>query len=145
MDLLDNSEGNKGVFQSGTFSGNSMTLAAGLATLRALTPDVYAHFDNLRERAHAGLEGASRKAGRPFHILSAGTMINAFPTGNPVRDHRSFAEVDTELFERILLGLTVKGNYMGRGHMSIVLSEPMGTDDVDGLVTAFDEVLNDED
>ena len=145
MDLLDNTEGSKGVFQSGTFSGNSMTLAAGLATLRALTPEVYAHFDNLRERAHSGLEGASRRAGHPFHILSAGTMINAFPTGKPVRDHRSFAEVDTEVFERILLGLTVKGNYMGRGHMSIVLSEPMGTEDVDGLVTAFDEVLNEED
>ena len=145
MDLLDNSEGSKGVFQSGTFSGNSMTLAAGLATLRALTPEVYAHIDTLRGRAHAGLEGASRKAGLPFQILSAGTIINAFPTDKPVRDHRSFADVDTELFERILLGLTVKGNYMGRGHMSIVLSEPMGTGDVDGLVTAFDEVLSEED
>ena len=145
MDLLDNSEGSKGVFQSGTFSGNSMTLAAGLATLRALTPEVYAHIDTLRERAHTGLEGASQKAGLPFHVLSAGTIINAFPTDKPVRDHRSFADVDTELFERILLGLTVKGNYMGRGHMSIVLSEPMGAGDVDGLVTAFDEVLSEED
>ena len=145
MALLDNSEGSKGIFQSGTFSGNSMTIAAGLATLRALTPEVYAHIDTLRERAHAGLEEASRKAGQSFHVLSAGTIINAFPTDKPVRDHRSFADVDTELFERILLGLTVKGNYMGRGHMSIVLSEPMGTGDVDGLVTAFDEVLSEED
>jgi hypothetical protein len=29
--------------------------------------------------------------------------------------------------------------------MSIVLSEPMGTEEVDGLVTAFDEVLSEED
>ena len=62
-----------------------------------------------------------------------------------MRDHRSFAEMDVDLFDRVLLGLTVKGKYMGRGHMSIVLSEPMGTEEVDGLVTAFDEVLNEED
>ena len=145
MDLLDNSEGSKGVFQSGTFSGNSLTLAAGLATLRALTPEVYAHVDGLRERTHAGLEGASRRAGLPFHVLSAGSMINAFPTDGPVRDHRSYDAIDIELFERVLLGLTVKGSYMGRGHMSIVLSEPMGTEDVDGLVDAFEDVLTAED
>lgn len=145
MDLLDTSEGSKGIFQSGTFSGNSMTLAAGLATLRALTPEVYAHIDDLRERARAGLEDAADRAGMPFQILSAGTFINAFPTSAPVRDYRGFEGVDTDLFERILLGLTNKGNYMGRGHMSMVLSAPMENDDVDGLVSAFEEVLTEGD
>ena len=145
MDVLDISEGSKGIFQSGTFSGNSMTLAAGLATLRALTPEVYAHIDGLRERAHAGLENAAERAGMPFHVLSAGTIINAFPTSTPVRDHRSYAKADSGLYERILLGLTNKGSYMGRGHMSMVLSAPMEDEDVDGLVDAFEEVLADQD
>jgi len=49
------------------------------------------------------------------------------------------------MFERILLGLTNKGNYMGRGHMSMVLSAPMENSDVDNLINAFEEVLNDQD
>lgn len=141
MGLLDNTECNKGVFQSGTFSGNNLTLAAGLATLRALTPEVYNHLDVLRKRVHSGFEKAAQKASLPFHVVSAGTIINAFPTSIPVRDHRSLSAIDTEMFERILLGLTVKGNYMGRGHMSMVLSAPMGNEDVDGLVAAFEEIL----
>ena len=145
MDLLDISEGNEGPFVSGTFSGNSMTLAAGLATLRALTPDIYAHIDGLRQRAHVGLQDAAERVGIPFHILSAGTMINAYPSSSPVRDHRSYLNIDSDMFERILLGLTNKGNYMGRGHMSMVLSAPMQNSDVDNLVNAFEEVLNDPD
>ena len=145
MDLLDNSEGSKGVFQSGTFSGNSFTLAAALATLRALTPEVYAHIDGLRRRAHSGLERAAQGAGMSFHVVSGGTIINTFPTPTPVRDHRSFAAIDNEMFERVLLGLTLKGNYMGRGHMSMVLSAPMENEEVDGLVSTFEEVLTEED
>ena len=38
MDVLDNTGSPTGLGQSGTFSGNNFTLAAGLATLRALTP-----------------------------------------------------------------------------------------------------------
>lgn len=145
MDLLDISEGSKGIFQSGTFSGNNMTLAAGLATLRALTPEVYAHIDKLRQRLHEGLEGAAARATVPVQVLSAGTMVNAFPTSTPIRDYRSYLKVDSDLHERILLGLTNKGNYMGRGQMSMILSAPMDNDDVDSLVYAFEQVLIDAD
>jgi glutamate-1-semialdehyde aminotransferase len=36
-------------------SGNSLTLAAGLATLKALTPAVYEHLDQLGQRLQDGL------------------------------------------------------------------------------------------
>ena len=145
MDLLDGSEGGRGVGQSGTFSGNSLTLAAALATLRALTPEVYEHIDGLRRGLHSGLEAAYHRAGVQCHVISAGTMVNAFPTDTPVRDHRSFLKVDNDLFERILLGLTLKGYYMGQGAMSMVISQPMGEKDITGLVGAFEEVLSEQD
>src|SRR6185369_17008851 len=46
------------VYQAGTLSGNPLAVAAGLATLRKLTPEVYARLDNLGRRLQAGLEAA---------------------------------------------------------------------------------------
>ena len=50
MDLMDNSDGAPVLAPSGTFSGNNFTLAAGLATMRALTDEVYEHLDSLGNR-----------------------------------------------------------------------------------------------
>jgi len=77
--------------------------------------------------------------------MSAGTMVNAFPTDHPVRDYRSLATIDNDLYGRILTSLTLKGQYMGRGSMSIVLSAPMQNEEIDGLLEAFGEVLAEAD
>ncbi len=49
------------VYQAGTLSGNPLATAAGLATLRACTPQVYAHLDATRR--------AGRRAWRPRRSL----------------------------------------------------------------------------
>ena len=54
MDLLDNSRGTTGFSQSGTFSAHPVTMAAGLATLRQLTPKAFAHLNGLGERLRTG-------------------------------------------------------------------------------------------
>ena len=38
------------VYQAGTLSGNPVAAAAGLATLRACTPEVYARLDEVAEK-----------------------------------------------------------------------------------------------
>jgi len=145
MDVLDTSQGKGRLGQSGTFSGNNFTLAAGLATLRALTPDVYERLDGLRERLHAGLEASFAGAGIPCQVLSAGSIINPFLTDQPLRDYRSSLTADTELLNRIFLALLLKGYHTGRGAMSLLLSTPMGVEHVDGLLEALDQVLGERD
>ena len=145
MDVLDNTQGPPRLGQSGTFSGNNFTLAAGLATLRALTPDVYEHLDSLRERLHRGLVDAFDRAHIPCQVLSAGSIVNAFPTDQPVRDHRSSMSVDSELMDRILLALLLRGYHMGQGSMSILLSSPMTVGHVDGLLEALKQALAEPD
>jgi glutamate-1-semialdehyde 2,1-aminomutase len=66
------------VYQAGTLSGNPLATAAGLATLRACTPEVYARVD----RAAAGIAGlaagALREAGVPFQLQEAGNLFSVF-------------------------------------------------------------------
>ena len=144
MDILDNTQGAPEVNQSGTFSGNNLTLAAGLATLRALTPEVHAHLNALRERLHDGLEAAFHRAAVPCHVVGAGSIVTPWLTDRPVRDYRAALSEDSALFERISMGLMLKGHYVQHG-LGLSLSAPMDAGHVDGLIDALDEVLDEKD
>ncbi|HSP36395.1 MAG TPA: glutamate-1-semialdehyde 2,1-aminomutase [Frankiaceae bacterium] len=68
------------VYQAGTLSGNPLAVAAGLATLRAATPDVYQHVDT-RAVEVAGLAAdALTEAGVPFVVNNAGSLFSIFFT-----------------------------------------------------------------
>ena len=48
------------ISQGGTFNANPVTMAAGVATLNALTPEAYARLDALGERLRGGVSAAPR-------------------------------------------------------------------------------------
>ena len=140
MDVLDNTEGTPVLAQSGTFSGNTFTLAAGLATLRALTPDVYEHLDGLRERLHKGLEDVFGRAGVPCRVLSEGSIVNFYLTDQPVTDYRATLGSDNEMVERIMFALTLEGHF-SRNLLGLSLSAPMGPEHIDGLLESLEAEL----
>ena len=140
MDILDSTETNRGLRQSGTFSGNNFTLAAGLATLRALTPEVLDHLDGLRARLHAGMEEVFGRAGVPCQVLSSGSIVSFHLTDQPIRDFRSALSSDKDLFGRITLALLIKGQFTQQG-LGFSLSRPMGTEEIDGVLSAIEETL----
>jgi glutamate-1-semialdehyde 2,1-aminomutase len=75
------------VYQAGTLSGNPLATAAGLATLRAATADVYERVDQAAA-AVAGLAAdALTAAGVPFRLQEAGNLFSVFlGVSGPVRD-----------------------------------------------------------
>src|SRR6266571_1773915 len=75
------------VYQAGTLSGNPLATAAGLATLRACTPEVYQKVD-AAAAAVAGLASAAlTEAGVPFRLQEAGNLFSVFlGVTRPVRD-----------------------------------------------------------
>ena len=145
MDVLDNTQGPPRVGQSGSFSGNALTLAAGLATLRGLTPEVHEHLDGLRLRLHDGLLDAFGRANVPCQVVSQGNTVSFYITDQPVRDYRSARVVpDGELMGRITLALLLKG-YLTHGGLGLTISAPMSIEHIDGLVAAVGEVLQEGD
>jgi glutamate-1-semialdehyde 2,1-aminomutase len=66
------------VYQAGTLSGNPLAVAAGLATLRACTPEVYARVDAAAAAVAKLVSEALAAAGVPFWLSEAGSLFSVF-------------------------------------------------------------------
>jgi glutamate-1-semialdehyde 2,1-aminomutase len=66
------------VYQAGTLSGNPLAVAAGLATLRAATPGVYARVDAAAGAVAKIVSSALTSAGVPFWLSEAGSLFSVF-------------------------------------------------------------------
>ena len=61
------------VYQAGTLSGHPLAMAAGAATLRLLTPELYAGLESTGAALEAGLaDAACRGGGRPSGSPASG-------------------------------------------------------------------------
>jgi glutamate-1-semialdehyde 2,1-aminomutase len=69
------------VYQAGTLSGNPLATAAGLATLRACTPEVYARVDKAAAVVAGLASAALTQAGVPFRLQEAGSLFSFFLGG----------------------------------------------------------------
>jgi glutamate-1-semialdehyde 2,1-aminomutase len=82
------------VYQAGTLSGNPLATAAGLATLRACTPEVYAAVDSFASEAAKLVSSALSEVGVPYYLSMAGNLFTVFlGRCDPVTD---FAEAKTQ-------------------------------------------------
>ncbi|MBN8871751.1 MAG: aminotransferase class III-fold pyridoxal phosphate-dependent enzyme [Rhodospirillales bacterium] len=63
---------------SGTFSGNPVTMAAGLASMRHLTQGAIDHIDELAAILEQGVHAHARALGLPLHTRRVGSMLACF-------------------------------------------------------------------
>jgi glutamate-1-semialdehyde 2,1-aminomutase len=83
------------VYQAGTFSGNPLSLAAGIATIRHLH-DHPCLYDNLEDMARSLEESIGDMKGGSFVRL--GSMFKYFFRHDPPKDYREVKECDTAAF-----------------------------------------------
>ncbi len=75
------------VYQAGTLSGNPLATAAGLATLRQCTPELYERVDLAAASVAKLAADALAAAGVPFRRQEAGSLFSFFlGVDGPVRD-----------------------------------------------------------
>ena len=100
------------MYQAGTLSGNPLAMAAGIATLTALTPALH---DVIARRTRAlveGLRGIAARRGVPFTADSAGSMFGFFFRSEPVRSFSDARTADVELFRRFFHAALNRGVYL---------------------------------
>jgi glutamate-1-semialdehyde 2,1-aminomutase len=86
-DIMDRLAPSGPVYQAGTLSGNPLATAAGLATLRECTDDVYARVDEGSAAVAKLASDALAAAGVPFRLQQAGSLLSFFlGVTDPVRD-----------------------------------------------------------
>jgi glutamate-1-semialdehyde 2,1-aminomutase len=100
------------VYQAGTLSGNPLAMAAGIATLEALTPALH---DRISARTTTLVQGLAASAARhsiPFTAGSAGTMWGFFFRAEPVRNFADARTSDAERFRRFFHAALEQGVYL---------------------------------
>jgi len=100
------------VYQAGTLSGNPLAMAAGLATLGALTPEVHQAIARRAQALVAGLRGIAARRGVPFTAGAIGSMWGFFFHPGPVRDFAAARASDVALFRRFFHAALRRGVYL---------------------------------
>jgi glutamate-1-semialdehyde 2,1-aminomutase len=99
------------VYQAGTLSGNPVAVAAGLATLPHLVPELYARLEELGAMLEEGLVAATKRAGVPATVQRVGSMITLFFREGAIRSWDDAVKSDTQRFGTWHRGLVARGVY----------------------------------
>ncbi|MBX9609743.1 MAG: aspartate aminotransferase family protein [Gammaproteobacteria bacterium] len=124
----------------GTFSANPMTMAAGLAAMELLDEAAIARLNALGERARDGLRQVIASHDLPAQVAGAGSLFQVHWTRAPLTDARAVETADATLNLLTFLGLCNRGVQLSMRGIG-ALSTPMGEEDVDALVAAFDDTI----
>lgn len=125
---------------SGTFNGNAVTMAAGVATLRDYGAAEAAHVNRLGERFRAGCGQVCDELGLRIRINGVGSLSNLIFSNDDITEYRGIAN-SYEQFN-VLLGLALlnRGVFMAPRGM-FCTSTPMGEAQVEAAVLAVRESL----
>ncbi len=140
MGLFDPTKAHLAVAQSGTFSANPVTMAAGVATMAQLTPDVYTRLSDLGDTLRAKLQTLFDELDFPAQVAGLGSLFQIHFTREELVNYRSAASADKALEHEMFLGLMNEGILIGASCQGN-LSTPMGIEEVDALVEAVRRVI----
>ena len=107
----------RGVAQQGTFNGNPLAAAAGVAALtEVLTADAYAHLARLGTRLAEGCRAAIASSGIRAHVVDLGCKGCVSYRRLPLVDYRTFLDTDPALFDASWAWLVNRGIFMTPGN-----------------------------
>jgi glutamate-1-semialdehyde 2,1-aminomutase len=126
------------VYQAGTLSGNPLAMAAGIATLTALTPSLHARIERRTAAMVAGLQKVAEELGVPFTADCAGSMWGFFFRKGPVRNFSDAKAADVELFKRFFHASLERGVYLAPSPFEASFMSAAHTDD--DVATAIEKM-----
>src|SRR5213594_4370683 len=128
------------VWQAGTFNGNAIACAAGLATLAELRkPGTYQRLFQTGTRLREGLAVAARKHGVAAQVSGEPPVFDIFFTDREVVDYRATLTADRDRIKRFNQELVARG--MVKAVNKIYVSLAHTDKDVDETLDIFDQAL----
>lgn len=130
------------VGHGGTFNALPVTMAAGAAVMRELTPDVYARLETLGDTLKWKLLALFEELSIPAQVTQVGSLFNIHFTEEPVVDYASAQRGQRELLRNLYMAALNRGAvFTGRGMGC--LSTPMTETELDAFVLAIRQGLQD--
>jgi len=116
---------------SGTFNAHPVTMAAGLAAMKELTPSVYERLDEVGGRMRENLASILEEERLGFHAGGVGSFFHINWTEEKIVDYRTAAKEDRILSRCFSLDLMNRGLYLW-GHPNV--SAATNVEDVDEAI-----------
>lgn len=142
MQMYDPRE--KKMYHSGTFNGNAITMAAGLATMKAYDAEAVSCINGLGTMFKEGVLKIYEKLGLSMQISGTGSIYNILFTDQKVKNYRDVAAAHEELNKVLYLALLTKGVFDAERGM-FCMSTVMNAEDIrfglDKLEEALREML----
>lgn len=131
------------MYQAGTFSGNPVSMRAGLATLEVLRePGTYERLHALTRRLMNGFARVAAEAGVAVQTPSVGGMFGLLFSERLVRDLNDFKQCDERRFATFFFGMLDRGFYFPPSQSDAAAMSTAHTEaDVDATVAAAAEVF----
>ena len=129
------------VHHSGTFAGNSVVMAAGLATLAHFEEPDIARLNALGDGLRDALRRELNNVGIAAQVTGLGSLAGLHFTEHPVRDYRSALGADREAHKLVHLAL-LNRSVLTRSGMSFFLSTAMSESEIDETANAVRGALD---
>lgn len=128
------------VIHSGTFSGNNVSVVAGIASMQLLNREAISRLEALSQRLVDGINQAIERFAIPASICRATSMLTLHFTAQPPVDYASASASRKDLLKVVHLEMMNNGIFMSpRGAM--YLSTAMTEAHIDQTVQAFTSVM----
>jgi glutamate-1-semialdehyde 2,1-aminomutase len=126
-----------------TLSANPMQFACLVATLgQVMTPDNYAHMENLAERLSHGLARVIDRHQAPWHVVRVGARVEFICAPGPLRNGTEAGHAHQPQVEAALhTALINRGTLIAPFHNMMLVSPATKKAQVDRLVKSFDTIL----
>jgi glutamate-1-semialdehyde 2,1-aminomutase len=134
------------IYQAGTLSGNPLSMAAGLVTLRRLRDaSVYGQLDRVTKKLCDGLADAARSASVNNIINRVGSMWTGFFTAGEVLDWASADKCDRQLYGKFFHAMLSEGVYLAPSQfeaafVSLAHSDELIERTIAATKNAFEEI-----
>ncbi len=145
MRVFDPSRGKPDAPQSGTFSANPMTMAAGFASMKLMTPEAYDRLAALGARSANGISKIFAAEKADMQLAGYGSLYRFHMHRRELVDYRSshpsaeesarMADLSRRLFNK---------GFMTSGNGSFALSTAMTEADIDSFVSAAGDAIHEQ-
>ena len=131
------------VHHAGTFNANPVTMCAGAATMKKLTPEAYAQLDEMGAHLRSALGTMLEARGTPAQVFGRGSLFAVHLTDRELIDYRSLVESSRgkAFLNELCHQMLGRGIVMSKDRLFGCLSTPMKRAELDAFVTALDESL----
>ncbi len=141
-EIMSNISPSGKVYQAGTFSGNPLSLTAGLETIKALESEGYEGLNAKGEQLRNGLREILAEHHMDDQVQGTASMFQIFFSHAPVTDYRTAMGCDADKFMSLFHRLLDEGVYVPPSQFETgFLSTAHSDKDIKDTLNAFDRSL----